>query len=59
MIEIDGEQYQLQEGFTIDPNDVDTRWRQDWGEEDTYEIDVAQKEIRVVKCFVLVKKGQS
>lgn len=53
MLEIDGKKYELVEAYTIDENDVDIRWAHEWGEDDTYEVDVAQKEIRVKKCFVL------
>lgn len=55
MIEIDGKKYELKEAYTIDANDVETRWAQNWDEEDGYDVNVATDIIRVEKVFVLVE----
>lgn len=54
---VDGKEYKLVEAYTIDPDDVDIRWAADWGEEDTYEVDVATDTIAVKRCYVLVEKS--
>ena len=58
MIEIDGKKYQLKEAFTIHEQDVETRWGDDWNDDNTYEVDVATDVIRVEKAFVLIEVEQ-
>lgn len=54
MIEIDGKQFELQEAFVIPNSEANTSWDDGWGNDYTYEVDLAREEMEVRKCFVLV-----
>lgn len=55
MIEINGKKYELQEAYVIPDEEVETVWPQDFGEVDTYQVDLARKDMVVTKAFVLVE----
>lgn len=55
MIEIDGKKYELQEAYVIPDKEVETVWPEDFGEVDTYEVDLARRHMVVTRAFVLVE----
>lgn len=55
MIEIDGKTYTLTEAYVIPDDEVETVWARDFGEPNTYEVDLARKDMEVIKAFVLVE----
>lgn len=57
MIEIDGKKYKLQEAYAIHDDEVERCYVGEWGEKVFYQVDVAQRNIEVMKCFVLVEEA--
>lgn len=57
MIEIDGKKYKLQEAYAIHDDEVERCYAGEWDEKDFYQVDVAQRNIGVMKCFVLVEEA--
>ena len=55
-MEIDGKKYRLEEAYMIPEKEVETNYGWDYGDKDTYSVDVACRDIEVEKCFVLVEE---
>lgn len=55
-MEINGKKYELIEGYVIPESEVETvDYGYSWGDQDTYEVNLARRDMKVQKCFVLVE----
>ena len=52
---IDGKKYKLEEAYVIPEHEVERKYGYNWGDPDTIEVDLARKDMKVKRCFVLVE----